>query len=377
MSTAILNSVAFPKLGLEFEFNPVAFSIGDIHVAWYGILIAAGILLAMVFAMTQCKKFGIIADKLMNAALGGVIGGIIGARAYYVIFTWDQYKDDLSSIFKTWEGGMAIYGGLIGGLIVGLLVAKISKIRIRPALDIASMGFLIGQSIGRWGNFINVEAFGSNTDLPWGMTSPSITAYLQEHAAELSSLGVNIDITAPVHPCFLYESLWCALGFLLLFLYRKHRKFDGEIFLMYSVWYGAGRFVIEGLRTDSLTIGTIRVSQLLAGLVVVAGVILWLVITSRIRTRHDPEYLKLYVNTDAWVKEQADYAAKMEKSSKRSSKKDMGEAQSHTTENGVEVVDLGNFSGEETVVEPEDDGTIVAGEKPEEKSPGSDTEEQK
>ncbi len=377
MSTAILNSVAFPKLGLEFEFDPVAFSIGDIHVAWYGILIAAGILLAMVFAMTQCKKFGIIADKLMNAALGGVIGGIIGARAYYVIFTWDQYKDDLSSIFKTWEGGMAIYGGLIGGLIVGLLVAKISKIRIRPALDIASMGFLIGQSIGRWGNFINVEAFGSNTDLPWGMTSPSITAYLQEHAAELSSLGVNIDITAPVHPCFLYESLWCALGFLLLFLYRKHRKFDGEIFLMYSVWYGAGRFVIEGLRTDSLTIGTIRVSQLLAGLVVVAGVILWLVITSRIRTRHDPEYLKLYVNTDAWVKEQADYAAKMEKSSKRSGRKDMGEAQSHTTENGVEVVDLGNFSGEETVVEPEDDGTIVAGEKTEEKSPDSDTEEQK
>ena len=377
MSTAILNSVAFPKLGLEFEFNPVAFSIGDIHVAWYGILIAAGILLAMVFAMTQCKKFGIIADKLMNAALGGVIGGIIGARAYYVIFTWDQYKDDLSSIFKTWEGGMAIYGGLIGGLVVGLLVAKISKIRIRPALDITSMGFLIGQSIGRWGNFINVEAFGGNTDLPWGMTSPSITAYLQEHYSELSALGMNVDSTAPVHPCFLYESLWCALGFLLLFLYRKHRKFDGEIFLMYSVWYGAGRFVIEGLRTDSLTIVTIRVSQLLAGLVVVAGVILWLVITSRIRTRHDPEYLKLYVNTDDWVKEQADYAVKMEKSSKKSGRKDKSEAESHTTENGVEVVDLGNFSGEETVVEPEDDGTIVAGEKPEEKSPGSDTEEQK
>ena len=377
MSTAILNSVAFPKLGLEFEFNPVAFSIGDIHVAWYGILIAAGILLAMVFAMTQCKKFGIIADKLMNAALGGVIGGIIGARAYYVIFTWDQYKDDLSSIFKTWEGGMAIYGGLIGGLVVGLLVAKISKIRIRPALDITSMGFLIGQCIGRWGNFINVEAFGGNTDLPWGMTSPSITAYLQEHYSELSALGMNVDSTAPVHPCFLYESLWCALGFLLLFLYRKHRKFDGEIFLMYSVWYGAGRFVIEGLRTDSLTIVTIRVSQLLAGLVVVAGVILWLVITSRIRTRHDPEYLKLYVNTDDWVKEQADYAAKMEKSSKKSGRKDKSEAESHTTENGVEVVDLGNFSGEETVVEPEDDGTIVAGEKPEEKSPGSDTEEQK
>ena len=366
MNTAILNSVSFPKLGLEFDFNPIAFSIGDIHVAWYGILIAVGILLAMAFAMTQCKKFGIIGDKLMNAGLGGVIGGIIGARLYFVIFSWDQYKDDLSSIFKTWEGGMAIYGGLIGGLLVGLLVAKLSKIRIRPALDIASMGFLIGQAIGRWGNFVNVEAFGGNTDLPWGMTSSSIKSYLQEHLTELTALGMDITPSDPVHPCFLYESLWCALGFVLLCLYMKHRKFDGEIFLLYSIWYGAGRFVIEGLRTDSLLIGTIRVSQLLAGLVVVAGIILWLVITSRIRTRHDPEYLKLYVNTEAWQIEQAEYAEKMKKGSKKTSKKENEEEpkESSSKENGVEVVELGNFSGEETVVEPEDDGTIVAGEEP-------------
>ncbi len=360
VNTAILNSVSFPKLGLEFDFNPIAFSIGDIHVAWYGILIAVGILLAMAFAMTQCKKFGIISDKLMNAGLGGVIGGIIGARVYYVIFSWDQYKDDLSSIFKTWEGGMAIYGGLIGGLVVGLLVAKLSKIRIRPALDIASMGFLIGQAIGRWGNFVNVEAFGGNTDLPWGMTSSSIKAYLQEHLTELTALGMDITPSDPVHPCFLYESIWCALGFVLLCLYMKHRKFDGEIFLLYSIWYGAGRFVIEGLRTDSLLIGTIRVSQLLAGLVVVAGIILWLVITSRIRTRHDPEYLKLYVNTEAWQIEQAEYAEKMEKGSKKGKEKAAKEPV--TAENGVEVVEIDNFSGEETVVEPEDDGTIVAGE---------------
>lgn len=372
MNTAILNSVSFPKLGLEFEFNPIAFSIGNIHVAWYGILIAVGILLAMAFAMTQCKKFGIIGDKLMNAGLGGVIGGIIGARVYYVIFSWDQYKDDLMSIFKTWEGGMAIYGGLIGGLAVGLLVAKLSKIRIRPALDVASMGFLIGQSIGRWGNFVNVEAFGGNTDLPWGMTSASIKAYLQEHLSELTALGMDITPSDPVHPCFLYESLWCALGFLLLCLYMKHRKFDGEIFLLYSIWYGAGRFVIEGLRTDSLLIGTIRVSQLLAGLVVVAGIILWLMITSRIRTRHDPEYLKLYVNTEAWQQEQAEYAAKMQKSSKKE-KKTKAPKEPTTTENGVEVVELGNFSGEETKVEPEDDGTKIAGEEDSRTENGEET----
>ncbi len=362
MNTAILNTVEFPKLGLEFEFDPIAFSIGNIHIAWYGILIAAGILLAMAFGISQCKRFGIIADKLMNAALGGVIGGIVGARLYYVIFSWDNYKDDLMSIFHTWEGGMAIYGGLIGGLGVGLLVAKLCKIRIRPVLDVASMGFLIGQCIGRWGNFINVEAFGGNTDLPWGMTSPTIAAYLREHMSELGELGMNIDPSAPVHPCFLYESLWCALGFLLLFLYRKHRKFDGEIFLMYSVWYGAGRFVIEGLRTDSLLIGTIRVSQLLAGLVVVAGVILWIVIRSRIRTRHDPEYLKLYVNTEAYQQELADYEAKLRKSKDKSGKKKKSGKGSE--DNGVEVVDLGSFSGEETVSEPVDDGTRVAGEEP-------------
>ena len=145
------NTVSFPKLGLEFTVNRVAFTLGSVTITWYGLLIAAGILLAMCFAFYQAKKFGIIADKLMDAALGGVIGGIVGARLYYVAFRWEDYKDDLSSIFKTWEGGMAIYGGLIGGLLIGLLAAKIRKVRILPAMDLAVMGFLIGQSIGRWG----------------------------------------------------------------------------------------------------------------------------------------------------------------------------------------------------------------------------------
>ena len=318
-----MNTVEFPGLGLTFHLNRVAFQIGDISVTWYGILITLGILLAMVFAMTQCKKFGIIPDKLIDVTLGGVIGGIVGARLYYVAFSWDTFKDDLSSIFKTWEGGMAIYGGLIGASLVGALIVKLRKMRLLPVLDLACMGFLIGQAIGRWGNFVNVEAFGSNTSLPWGMTGERITSYLSNSAnvEALNKLGVTVDALAPVHPCFLYESLWCALGFLLLFLYSKHRKFDGELFLMYTAWYGLGRGVIEGLRTDSLLLGSIRISQLLAFILVIAAVITWLVVRSKIKRAHDENYLKLYVTTEAYQQEVAAYE---EKQAKKKNKKKGG-----------------------------------------------------
>lgn len=318
-----MNTVEFPGLGLTFHLNRVAFQIGDISVTWYGILITLGILLAMVFAMTQCKKFGIIPDKLIDVTLGGVIGGIVGARLYYVAFSWDTFKDDLGSIFKTWEGGMAIYGGLIGAILVGALIVKLRKMRLLPVLDIACMGFLIGQAIGRWGNFVNVEAFGSNTSLPWGMTGERITSYLSNSAnvETLNKLGVTVDALAPVHPCFLYESLWCALGFLLLFLYSKHRKFDGELFLMYTAWYGLGRGVIEGLRTDSLLLGSIRISQLLAFILVIAAVIIWLVVRSKIKRAHDENYLKLYVTTEAYQQEVAAYE---EKQAKKKNKKKGG-----------------------------------------------------
>ncbi len=300
------------------------FQIGSLRITWYGFLIAVGMLLAMVFAYWKAPKFGVNRDKLMDAGLGGIVGGIIGARIYFVVFSWDNYKDDLLSIFKTWEGGMAIYGGLIGGLLIGLLVAKLRKIRILPALDLACMGFLIGQSIGRWGNFVNVEAFGGNTNLPWGMTSPSITSYLQEHMSELSALGMDISASNPVHPCFLYESLWCVAGFVLLCLYMKHRRFDGEIFLLYSAWYGLGRFWIEGLRTDSLLIGNLRVSQVLAGLVAVASIILLIVVRSRIRASHDPEYLKPYGQTEAWVEECAEDERKLRERMERKAAKKAG-----------------------------------------------------
>lgn len=377
-NTGTLNVISFPKLGWEFNVHEVALSIGNFRIAWYGILIALGILLAMVYAFSQCKKFGIIDDKLMDAGLGGIIGGIVGARLYYVAFSWDSYKDNLASIFKPWEGGMAIYGGLIGGLLVGILIAKWRKIKLLPALDVACMSFFIGQAIGRWGNFVNAEAFGGNTDLPWGMSAPAITSYLQGHLATLESLNMHIDPAMPVHPCFLYESLWCALGFLLLSLYRKHRKFDGEMFLMYSAWYGLGRVFIEGLRTDSLLLGKIRISQLLAGLLVLASVIIWAVITSRIRTRNDPEYLKLYVNTEGFQKELAEYelarkkkkgAGAEEASEEKAAETGGGEAEAAEKaeeDSGLEVVEIESFSGEEIEDVPEDDGTVLAEEKKDE-----------
>ncbi len=290
--------VQFPGLGLEFHFNTVAFSIGDIHVAWYGILITLGLLLAVVYCFKRLKLFGLNNDRVIDVVIGGIIGGIIGGRAYYVIFSWDDYKYYIWDIFKVWEGGMAIYGAIIGALAVGIVMCKLRHVRVMPMLDVASLGFLIGQTIGRWGNFVNVEAFGSNTTLPWGMTGPDIQNYLTNHISRLSQIGVTVDPSQPVHPCFLYESLWCLIGFILLHLYSKHRKFDGEMFLMYVGWYGLGRAVIEGLRTDPLLIGGLRVSQILAIVCVVISVVLILVIRSKIRNAHDPEYMPLYATTE-------------------------------------------------------------------------------
>lgn len=300
--------VQFPGLGLEFHFNN-GFDIGPIHIAYYGLIIAIGLMLALFYAFRVFRKVGVDPDKAIDCILGGILGGVVGARLYFVIFSWDSYGLDFSSwgafwdsflrIFKTWEGGLAIYGGLIGALLVGILIAKHRKICIPALLDVVGVGFLLGQSLGRWGNFFNVEAFGSNTTLPWGMTSPDIVSYLAYKQNALASIGVTVDPNMPVHPCFLYESLWCLIGFVLLALYMKRRKFDGEVFLMYLGFYGAERAVVEGLRTDSLMIGSLRVSQLLAAVLVAASVITIVIIRSKIKTSHDPEYRKLFVLTEA------------------------------------------------------------------------------
>lgn len=301
-------SVAFPGLGLEFSLNQPYFSIFGFNIYYYGVIITIGLLLGLVYVFKNFRKVGVDPDKAIDCILGGIVGGIVGARLYYVIFTWDEFGLEFSSwdaflasflrLFNTREGGMAIYGGIIGALLIGVLIARWRKINVKALLDVAGVGFLIGQGVGRWGNFVNIEAFGNNTTLPWGMTSPVITNYLMSKQDYFSSVGIKVDPTLPVHPCFLYESLWCLLGFVLIALYMKHRKFDGEAFLMYLAYYGAGRMVIEGFRTDSLMIGALRVSQILAALLVVASVITILVVRSRIKSSHDPNFMPIFATTE-------------------------------------------------------------------------------
>ena len=257
---SIVYNVSFPGLNLHFKINPVAFSVGKLTVHWYGVIICLGFLLALWYVLSNCKRFNIDSNLMTDAIIVGLLCGIIGARLYYVIFfPGDVYWKDPIKILYINEGGIAIYGGIIGGLLGGLFVAKKKKLNLMAALDLTALGLLIGQAVGRWGNFVNQEAFGSQTDIIFRMVSEN-------------TAGV------PVHPCFLYESFWCALGFLLLHFFSvKSRKYDGQIFWLYLIWYGTERFFVEALRTDSLVIPgvNLKVSQLIALLTAVLGALLW------------------------------------------------------------------------------------------------------
>ena len=306
--------LTFPGLGLEFRLSRVAFEIGGLSIAWYGIIMAIGFLVGICYVMMRTKEFGVDSDRVIDVLLVSVIGGIIGARLYYVAFSWDEYKDNLIDILKIWHGGIAIYGGLIGAVIVGLLMCRARKVRILPMVDLAAGGVIIGQAIGRWGNFVNIEAFGSNTAMPWGMAGPAVERYLTAHQEQLAAVGVAVDPTMPVHPTFFYESIWCLIGFLLIAFYTKRRRFDGELVLLYGAWYGAGRLFIEGLRTDSLMLGNVRISQAVALLSVVTCVIFWFVVRARIKKATDPEYMKLYVySEEAELIRKGEFYAKPEK----------------------------------------------------------------
>ena len=306
------NVLEFPKLGISLRVNSTAFTLMNVSVAWYGILIAAGMILAMAYAFRRMRSFGLDSDRAIDGVIGGIIGGIIGARTYYVIFHWESYADDWKQIFNLRTGGLAIYGGIIGALLVGSIVCKLRKVKLLPMFDLTALGFLIGQCVGRWGNFTNHEAFGSNTDGLFGMTSGNIQNYLAMHYS-----STEADPSMPVHPCFFYESMWCLAGFILLhFISKKFRKFDGQIFLMYVIWYGTGRFMIEGLRMDSLYLGTVRVSQMVAIVSAVAAFILLLVGFSYVK-RMGSDY-KLYVDTEeskALLREADEQAAKSKKKS--------------------------------------------------------------
>ena len=270
--------VEFKMFDFAFRFSPVAFTVFGKDVFWYGIIITVGIILGVLYAFMRAKQGGIKPDHMYDYSIFTIIFGIIGARAYYVLSELDTYHSFMD-VIAIWKGGLAIYGGVIGGIAALVITALVKKHKPLRILDCAAPAAMIGQIIGRWGNYMNQEAFGCNTDLPWGMRSfvyepmdgvrmQGTVEYLNIHKTSLMQKNPDllIDPQGYVHPTFLYESLWNLLGFILINIFYKKKKFDGAIAFAYLGWYGLGRLFIEGLRTDSLYLGStnIRISQLVA-----------------------------------------------------------------------------------------------------------------
>ncbi len=286
-------TVSFPGLGIEpFDLNKVAFSIGSISVHWYGIIITCGIVLAVLYACYRGKKNeGIIPDDVIDIGLLTVPLGIVGARLYYVLTTLDEYHyDSFYDVIAMWNGGLAIYGGIIGGCIGILIMCRVKHLKWRRLFDMIAPGVMIAQALGRWGNFFNGEAFGS----PIGETT-KFYLFNAEYALPsgegtlFHTLRMGLGYGVCYHPTFLYESAWNILGFVLINLFYRHKKFDGQIALMYFTWYGFGRMLIEGLRTDSLYIPgtTLRISQCLGLFFFLGGLTLLLLFSFRKRPEQE------------------------------------------------------------------------------------------
>ena len=287
-----MTPIQFPGLGIEVTIDPVAFSVFGKDVYWYGIIIACGFLLAVAFCSRQSPKLGIKQDDILDMLFFAVPMALVGARLYYVIFYLDLYRDangvfQWSKAVAIWDGGIAIYGSIIASVLTGAVFCKVKKIRFWAMADTASYGFLIGQLVGRWGNFVNQEAYGGPCTALWRMGLTKGGSYIE------------------VHPTFLYESLWNLVGLALLyFIVRPRRKFDGELFLSYVLWYGLGRVWIEGMRTDSLYLFNtgIRVSQALAGISAIAA--LAAILFQLRRQKKDPRPLYVDVVNANQAKEQ-------------------------------------------------------------------------
>lgn len=268
-----MNTISFPGLGIEnLKINPEAFKIFGFSIYWYAIIITLGLVLAFIFALKVRERFGLSEDNIFDSVIIGVPAAIICARLYYVIFAMYEF-DSFWDIFNIRRGGLAIYGGVIGAVVAGIIFTKVKKIHIGSMFDVAALGFLIGQSVGRWGNFVNAECFGGATDVQWGM---------------------SINGASPVHPTFLYESLWNIVGFLALHFYSKYSKkrFKGEIALLYVIWYGIGRGMIEGLRTDSLMLGELRISQVLGFLSALVAIGFYIFFKKKFLSKADEEVVE-------------------------------------------------------------------------------------
>ena len=270
--------ISFPMLGDWSIDPPYSFNLFGLEIYFYGVIIALGFILAALYCAKRAKEFGLSSDELYELVIWLIPTCIIGARLYYVLFKLDYFIANPNKIFALRDGGLAIYGGIIAGIIVGIIWCRAKKIRVFAVADLTAFGLLIGQSIGRWGNFINREAFGAQTEIfcRMGLTVPGFE-------------------TLYVHPTFLYESLWNILGLIVLHIWSKKgkRKYDGQVFWLYILWYGLGRAWIEGLRSDSLYIGStdIRVSQLLA---IVSAVVSLVILIINARKQHGPE--DMFVN---------------------------------------------------------------------------------
>lgn len=253
--------------GLELNISSVAFHIGNKPIYWYGIIIALGLLSGYLISSAIAERNDLTKDNILDIILCGAPAAIVFARLYYVAFSFSDYKDNLWEIFAIWNGGIAIYGAIIGAALAAYIYAKVKKISWKNVFDASIIGVILGQAIGRWGNFFNKEAYGSETTLPWKMG--------------LYEKGELIF----VHPTFLYESLWNFIGLFVLLYINKHQKFKGQTFYSYLVWYGIGRFFIEGLRTDSLYLGAFRVSQVLALVTAIIGIILIIINVRKEKSR--------------------------------------------------------------------------------------------
>lgn len=295
---ADFSRVSFGGIENVFDVSSVfcEFYVGGqlYSIKWYGVIIAFGLILAALFGGRIAYTWKMDLSKMVDVLIYGMFGGIICARAYYVAFEWDYYSMHPDEIFQIWRGGLAIYGGIIGGLIAAFITCKLEKLNFYNLLDCAGMSLLIGQGIGRWGNYANQEAFGVFTNGNYGMMSDKVISYIEAHPELYGLEGVS-DIPGYieennlfVHPTFFYEFAWCMLGVLVLYIItRKFRKFSGQTFLCYGIWYGLERAVVEGLRTDSLYIGNtgLRVSQVLSVLIVVVCLVVLVVKLIKIRKK--------------------------------------------------------------------------------------------
>lgn len=262
--------VSFPKLGITLNISPVAVHIGSKPIYWYAIIILCGFIAGLLLAASGSEKRGLKKDYVWDIALSGIIFGIICARIYYVVFSWDEYRDNLRDVFKIWEGGLAIYGGVIGGVISTCIYSRVKKINLLNALDVCCIGLLLGQAIGRWGNFFNCEVYG-------GVTS--------------SLLGMSINGADPVQPLFLYESLWSLAGVIVIAFLRNKKTKNGQVMCLYLFWYSIGRLFLEGLRDPEYILylipGRLGISQAVAVLFIILSVAGFIFVT-----KSDKEYFK-------------------------------------------------------------------------------------